>query len=295
MLCKNISSKNRSSVCHVEQTYWFSPLLPHLESRSTWHSRQAYKTHTHPQFSIGAIEQGGTRSHYRGQQHLLQAGDLILIDPHQPHSCNPLPGQTRSYHMLYLDTTWCLQQLSRLCGHPVTSLHSRGVVLHDPALFTRYQQLIAQLHQGEVAAAEKTLHHLITPILQQYCLPVEPASHSSFPPESTYHTTTGYVRQRLLSNLQTSPSLEALAEELNLRRETIVRQFRRETGVTPMAFLNNARVEYAKTLLRQGTPLADAGYQSGFCDQSHFHKTFVHYTAATPGQYRHSRSIFDNK
>ncbi|WP_235319687.1 helix-turn-helix transcriptional regulator [Pectobacterium fontis] len=84
-----------------------------------------------------------------------------------------------------------------------------------------------------------------------------------------------------------------MAEELNLRRETIVRQFRHDTGLTPMAFLNNARIEYAKSLLKQGTTLVDASYQSGFCDQSHFHKTFVHYTAATPGQY--ARSIFDNK
>jgi AraC-like DNA-binding protein len=40
-------------------------------------------------------------------------------------------------------------------------------------------------------------------------------------------------------------------------------------------------VEYAKARLRAGD-IADVGYQSGFADQSHFHKTFVSYTAATP-------------
>ncbi|EMS4801339.1 AraC family transcriptional regulator, partial [Klebsiella pneumoniae] len=34
---------------------------------------------------------------------------------------------------------------------------------------------------------------------------------------------------------------------------------------------------------------------AGFADQSHFHKTFVSYTAATPRQYAQSRSISDNK
>lgn len=54
----------------------------------------------------------------------------------------------------------------------------------------------------------------------------------------------------------------------------------------PMAFLNNVRIEYANTLIKQGVPLADARYQSGFSDQSHFHKIFVLHTAATPGQYQ---------
>ncbi|PWC11201.1 helix-turn-helix domain-containing protein [Brenneria corticis] len=278
-----------SSVHTVDQAYWFSPLLPHVESRSTWRSGHAYKTHSHEQFSIGAIEQGSTLCHYRGEIRRLRAGDLIFIDPRQPHSCNPLPGQTRSYHMLYLDTAWCLKRLSERCGFPVTSLHCRCVILRDPARFTRYQRLIGQLHRGEVAAAGQTLNQLITPLLLQYCSPLAP------PEPLPAQPTTRHVRQRLLSDLQQAPSLETLAQELNVRRETIVRQFRQDTGITPMAFLNNARIEYAKTLLKNGVPLADAGYQSGFCDQSHFHKIFVRYTAATPGQYRQARSIFDNK
>lgn len=50
-----------------------------------------------------------------------------------------------------------------------------------------------------------------------------------------------------------------------------------------------------ETRLRAGDPIADVGYQAGFADQSHFHKTFVSYTAATPRQYAQSRSISDNK
>ncbi|MCG8710530.1 AraC family transcriptional regulator [Brenneria sp. 4F2] len=284
-----------SSVHRVKQSYWFSSRLPQIESRSTWGSAQGYKTHSHAQLSIGAIEQGSTICHYRGENHLLQTGDLIVIDPQQPHSCNPFPGQTRSYHMLYLDAEWCLKKLSELHGAPVTSLHCRCIRLSNPTLFAAYRLLIGQLHQETIAAARQTLSELVTPILRQYCAPLQPEErrHTASPPLE--QLTTRHVRHRLLASLQDAPSLETLAEELGLRRETVVRHFRRHTGITPMAFLNNARVEYAKTLLKQGAPLADAGYQSGFCDQSHFHKIFVQYTAATPGQYRQARSIFDNK
>ncbi|MDX5627286.1 MULTISPECIES: AraC family transcriptional regulator [unclassified Brenneria] len=283
-----------SSVHTVKQSYWFSAQLPYVELRSTWHSAQGYKTHSHAQFSIGAIEQGATICHYRGEKHRLQSGDLIFIDPQQPHSCNPFPGQTRSYHMLYLDTDWCLKKLAELSGSPVASLRCRCVTLRSPALFADYRRLIGLLHQGEIAAARQTLNELIAPILRQYCVPVAQIERTTAFPASA-QLTTRHVRRRLLTQLQEAPSLATLAEELNLRRETIVRHFRRHTGLTPMAFLNNARVEYAKTLLKQGVPLVDVSYQSGFCDQSHFHKIFVQYTAATPGQYRQARSIFDNK
>ncbi|RKO80647.1 AraC family transcriptional regulator [Pectobacterium parmentieri] len=276
-----------SSVHTINQSYWFSPRLPHVESRTTRNSNQAYKTHSHAQFSIGAIEHGETLCHYRNDVHHLQIGDLIFIDPQQPHSCNPLPGKTRSYSMLYLDTEWCLDQIATHCGYQADSLRCNRIVLRDPTLFMRYQHVVTLLYQGEITSADNQLKAMLEPIWLQYCLP-EPAL-----PHPAPQATTRHVRERLLNNLQESPSLETLADELNLRRETIVRQFRHDTGITPMAFLNNARIEYAKSLMKQGTPLVDTSYQSGFCDQSHFHKTFVQYTAATPGQY--ARSIFDNK
>lgn len=266
-----------SSIHHTKQSYWLSPLLPQVESRSTWDSPHAYKTHSHRQLSLGAIVAGSTVCHYRGQDHLLHAGDLVLIDPDAPHSCNPPPGHTRSYHMLYLDRAWCQTLLTRYVGQPVNSLYCHAVRVQDPALFTAYRQLVSSLYRQDIAVAASQLHSLMTKVLIRYCTPGHPLREQA---------TTRYIRQRLLGNLQDSPSLTSLAQELNLRRETLVRHFRDDTGTTPMAFLNNARIEYAKTLLRQGVPLVDAGYQSGFSDQSHFHKIFVLHTAATPGQYR---------
>ena len=92
-----------------------------------------------------------------------------------------------------------------------------------------------------------------------------------------------------------SPSLDKLAHDSALRKETVIRAVKQDTGLTPASLINMARIEYAKTRLRAGIPIADVGYQAGFADQSHFHKTFVSYTAATPRQYAQSRSISDNK
>jgi len=95
-------------------------------------------------------------------------------------------------------------------------------------------------------------------------------------------------------DLTASPSLDKLAHDSALRKETVIRAVKQDTGLTPASLINMARIEYAKTRLRAGDPIADVGYQAGFADQSHFHKTFVSYTAATPRQYATGRSISDN-
>ncbi len=243
----------------IPQTFWRSPLLPGLELRSTWQSRQAYKTHSHTQLSIGAIVEGQTRCVCNGETWLLSPGDLIIIPAHAPHSCNPVDGQPRSYHMLYIETDF----------QPAPQIVRSG------SLFRHYLQAIENL-------SSQAIETLLA------ALPAEPVQPAALRPISLQ------LQETLLENLMTPPSLDALAHRFSLCKETLIRTFKQDIGLTPITFLNSARIEFAKTRLRAGADIADVGYQSGFADQSHFHKTFVSYTAATPRQYATGRSISDN-
>lgn len=243
----------------ISQTFWRSPLLPWVELRSTWQSRQAYKTHSHAQLSIGAIVEGQTRCVCNGKTYLLSPGDLIIIPAHTPHSCNPVDGQPRSYHMLYIETDF----------QPAPQ------IVRSESLFRHYLQAIENL-------SSQTVETLLA------ALPAEPAQPATLRPISLQ------LQETLLENMVAPPSLDALAHQFSLRKETLIRTFKQDIGLTPITFLNSARIEFAKTRLRAGADIADVGYQSGFADQSHFHKTFVSYTAATPRQYATGRSISDN-
>ena len=233
---------------------------PGLELRSTRQSTQAYKRHSHAQLSIGAILEGNTRCICQDQEYLLAPGDLIVIPANAPHSCNPVQGQPRSYHMLYIDTPLDFGQQ----------------VLRDDALFGLYLNVVNKMSPTALSALLAAL----------------PAGTNAPPP---LQTTSQRLQQALLSDLAFPPTLDELAQRFSLRKETLIRTFKRDTGLTPGSFLNISRVEYAKARLRAGDEIADVGYQSGFADQSHFHKTFVNYTAATPRQYAKGRSISDNK
>ena len=242
---------------HIRQTFHRAS---GLELRSTWQSTQAYKRHSHPQLSIGAIMEGQTCCICHDKEYILNPGDLIVIPASAPHSCNPVAGQPRSYHMLYIDTNIPLALQ----------------VIRDPALFKRYLDIVE-------AMSPVSVDTLLSALPRR----VENAD--------ALRSTSQHVRQAFLADLAAPPSLDELAQRFSLRKETLIRTFRQDTGLTPGSFLNISRVEFAKARLRAGDDIADVGYQSGFADQSHFHKTFVSYTAATPRQYATGRSISDNK
>ncbi|WP_333496102.1 AraC family transcriptional regulator [Kluyvera sp. CHPC 1.251] len=230
-----------------------------LERRSTWQSTQAYKRHSHPQLSIGAIVEGGTRCVCDEHEYLLSPGDLIVIPANAPHSCNPIQGKPRSYHMLYIDTPQPLAQQ----------------VIRNDVLFRLYLNVVEQMSADALTALLSALS-------------------LSAKGEETLRATSQQLQQALLADPVSPPSLDEFAARFSLRKETLIRTFKQDTGLTPGSFLNNSRVELAKTRLRAGDEIADVAYQTGFADQSHFHKTFVSYTAATPRQYASVRSISDN-
>ncbi|HDC4805844.1 TPA: helix-turn-helix transcriptional regulator [Enterobacter kobei] len=230
-----------------------------LELRSTWQSTQAYKRHCHPQLSLGAIVEGQTCCVCHDSEYILHPGDLIVIPAYAPHSCNPIAGQARSYHMLYIytDRPLALQ------------------VIRNATFFKHFLDIVETMSPASVDRLLSALPH------------------RADNPDAL-RSTSQHIQQALLADLAAPPSLDELAQRFSLRKETLIRTFRQDTGLTPASFLNISRVEYAKARLRAGDDIADVSYQSGFADQSHFHKTFVRYSAATPRQYATGRSISDN-
>ncbi|MEG0100698.1 MAG: AraC family transcriptional regulator [Citrobacter sp.] len=265
----------------IPQSFWRDEQLPWLELRSTWRSQQAYKRHHHSQLSIGAILEGETCCLCDGKDYHLKVGDLIVIPPLAPHSCNPVNEQFRSYHMLYLDAQWCLAHLPALSSNQ--QLCSHDPVIRDPQLFLRYVNLVALMQQRQTTQITDATQALLR------ALPLQSVR------QKNMSTASQYLRERLQTNLLAPPSLEDLAQECSMRKETLIRTFKQDTGLTPASYLNIMRIDYARRRLRAGDEIADVGYQSGFADQSHFHRTFVRYTAATPRQYALGRSISDNK
>jgi AraC-like DNA-binding protein len=81
-------------------------------------------------------------------------------------------------------------------------------------------------------------------------------------------------------------SLEDLAVLAGLTRFHLVRTFKRATGLTPVAYRNQRRVEAARRLLHGGSPIAEIALAVGFADQSHLTRQFQRLMGISPARYR---------
>jgi AraC-like DNA-binding protein len=262
------------------QHYWRDNTAPFVELRSTYGSLQSYKPHFHPQLSFGAVIAGETRANYGGRQRLLRQGDLVLIAPHVVHSCNPIARQPRSYHMLYVDEAWCLEYVSRSHGRSLAGVCGNVSVIRDSGLFVRYLEFVTSLADMGAAEAAAQLRCLLTAAIDS-SHPAAPLSQCPQPAER--------IKRALLDSIESPATLDELARAFGCRKETLIRVFRRAFHITPHAFVNNVRIEQAKQRLKVGEKIADVAADLGFSDQAQLHRTFVSYTASTPGQYRRVR------
>src|SRR5690349_5731382 len=90
-----------------EERFFIDPRLPFVECRCSTGSTRSFKPHLHRSFCIGAIACGRAAYQVGELTIFLSPGSLALINPETLHFCNPVPGEGRSYSMLYLEVEWC--------------------------------------------------------------------------------------------------------------------------------------------------------------------------------------------
>jgi AraC-like DNA-binding protein len=93
------------------------------------------------------------------------------------------------------------------------------------------------------------------------------------------------AKRLLASDLDQKISLDRVAQRVGLSRFHFLRIFKENTGISPHLYRTIKRIEAAKKFLSQGMLPAQAAFETGFADQSHFSNTFRRYVGATPRQY----------
>lgn len=95
------------------------------------------------------------------------------------------------------------------------------------------------------------------------------------------------VQQWLQKQYASAVSLETLAEMSGLGSRTLLRRFKRATGMTPIQYLQQVRIEAARHLLEVSSKNIDEICGAvGYEDACSFRKLFKRKTGMPPGEYR---------
>ena len=73
---------------------------------------------------------------------------------------------------------------------------------------------------------------------------------------------------------------------VELSRYQLIRQFKKAYRLPPYTWLMVQRAERARSLIQNGSGLAQAAASCGFADQSHMTRIFVRHFGFTPGNWR---------
>lgn len=265
----------------TSHTFWTDANLPHVEMRFTRRSAESYKAHSHQEFCVGAVTDGITLTTMREKTYAVSPGFLVLIDPELVHSCNPLEGSVRSYIMAYFDVQWCRSLQETLFGKQEKFIPPTTTLLESDVLFNSLLEL-AYLLPSDALTLEKT--ERLTQFARDLFAKACGITVATFDTEQygIVHEVKRYLEQQAERNI----TLDELAATFRCNPYHLLRSFKKIVGLPPHAFMLNARIERAKQLLLDGVPLAAVAAETGFADQSHFHKTFRRILAATPRQYQ---------
>ncbi len=252
--------------------------LPFFELKICDANRLCYKKHSHEEYSLGVIDAGNSSFWYAGKTIGVDPQTIILIPPGLVHSCNPQPQAQWKYKMLFIEVGW-MQRFLETRGIPAfcQPVVSNRVKANSCRSLDRmlasltYPASPLEKEAGVMAFFEQAMQGMGK---------VGKAIKAKERPKLTV------IKQYIHANYQRKITLEELEQVSGLNKFTIIRSFNEEFNIPPHLYQTLLRINSAKKMLRQHRQIIEVAYETGFYDQSHFHKVFKGHTGVTPEKYQ---------
>lgn len=105
--------------------------------------------------------------------------------------------------------------------------------------------------------------------------------------QMTQHAGVRQLQEWILGNLDRPLSLAVLSDRAAMSPRNLARVFRRETGSSPVEFVERGRIELARRLLEEGkAPLKQLAQRCGFSSDDHLRRVFQRQLGVTPRAYQ---------
>lgn len=123
-------------------------------------------------------------------------------------------------------------------------------------------------------------------LIREYCQIIRrklTTGHSNLTVSVLYYLDHSYAQQI---------TMQSIADELEIPTSRIISQFKKELGITPLAYLNRLRMQHAAhSLAHSKTPIHEIAASVGIMDANYFVKRFKAEFRDTPSNYRMKYSL----
>ena len=261
---------------------WRPDDLGGLELLRATVSEFAFHPHAHEEFFIALTEDGLVTPTYRGDTHVVGAGDLIVLNPEEPHAGGPPAQCSWTYLAVYPPPDLMRGVMAEFPGDRLTMPEFSGDVVRDREIVAglrRFHRLSEQPGSSLLERQAHLVEALVALVGRHAASPRAPR------PPGREPIAIGRSKEYLQEHAAENVTLEALSRFAGLSAFHLCRVFRQTVGMTPHAYQTQVRIRRAKSLLRAGLPITMVAGQAGFYDQAHLTRHFKRIVGLTPGRY----------
>jgi AraC-like DNA-binding protein len=225
--------------------------------------------HFHPQYNIVLVEEGIMRYYFSDGEVDVRRNQFFVINPYQVHY-NAAATASCAYKAIFLPSSFVASNESNLPSF------KRGAD-SNVAVFNELQRYASSLKtvsaKEEVMAIGKNISHLLL-----YNLDVigkEASTDERILP----------ALQHINENTDKRILVKDLASICCLSLFHFQRVFRESVGLPVNAYVHQLKIERSKQLLYQGAKISTTAFDTGYFDQSHFHRVFKKMYIVPPAKF----------
>lgn len=258
--------KRRSSITHYFYTELNgqAPISVHVQEFIT------ASAHTHDFYEFEYAIEGRTQTQINDMLYPMGAGDVVFVTPADIHSYN-IPAEKK---MKTITVHFSPETFPNLCN--LTS----GVVHCNEELKNAFSLLLQESRTSDELTGygvKNLLERILILLNRQSSKTVSAGKPTGI------SSALAYIHKHFKEKI----TVEALCKACNYSVSSLCRNFKEETGMTVVAYINKQRLSYAERMLRTlDDSIGEICFACGFTSIRQFNRAFRIAYGCTPTEYR---------
>ena len=245
-----------------------SPISVHV------HDFISFVPHRHDFCEFEYVVEGQTNTNINGKIYPLKKGDVVFVKPVDIHGCQT-PAQ--------IPVTTITVHFSQETFPELSNLKS-GVFTCSKNLQAAFNLLLNESHQndGFSGYAVRNMLERVLILANRECKEIEPIQQFV-----GISSALSYIHKHFKEKI----TIEDVCNVCGYSISALCKNFKEETGLTVVAYINKLRLEYAERMLvTLESSVCDICYTCGFSSVRHFNRIFKDIYGCTPSEFRTSHT-----